>query len=185
MEAPLAQLPTSLLRLADLPSRKPTTFDLTPTTDERKAIAQLLHIVALKKLRFTGELTPQGRTDWTLTAKLGATVVQSCVVTLDPVTTRIDEKIDRRYMAEIAEIEASEVEMTEDDTIDPLPDSLDVAQVMIEALSLSLPAYPRSAGAELPQVNYTEPGTAPMTDDDAKPFAGLSSLKEALEKREE
>jgi uncharacterized metal-binding protein YceD (DUF177 family) len=185
MEAPLAQLPTSPLRFTDLPTRKSTTFDLTPTADERKAIAKLLNIVALKKLRFTGELTPQGRTDWVLDAKLGATVVQGCVVTLDPVTTRIDEVINRRYMAEIAEIEASEVEMTEDDNIDPLPDSLDVAQVMIEALSLALPTYPRSAGADLAQANFSEPGIAPMTDEDAKPFAGLSSLKEALEKREE
>jgi uncharacterized metal-binding protein YceD (DUF177 family) len=185
MEAPLAQLPTSLLRFADLPTRKPTTFDLTPTMDERKAIAQLLNIVALKKLRLTGELTPQGRTDWVLTAKLGATIVQSCVVSLDPVTTRIDEPLSRRYMAEVFEIDASEIEMPEDDNIDLLPDSLDVAQVMIEALSLALPTYPRSETADLGQVNFSEPGTAPMTDEDAKPFAGLSSLKEALEKREE
>jgi uncharacterized metal-binding protein YceD (DUF177 family) len=185
MEAPLAQLPTSPLRFADLPTRKPTTFDLTPTMDERKAIAQLLNVVALKKLRFTGELTPQGRTDWELTAKLGATVVQNCVVSLDPVTTRIDEPLDRRYMAEVFEIDAAEIEMPEDDNIDRLPDSLDVAQVMIEALSLALPTYPRSEDADLGQVNFSEPGTAAMTDEDAKPFAGLSSLKEALEKREE
>ncbi len=185
MEAPLAQLPTSLLRFADLPTRKPTSFDLTPTAEERKAITQMLDIIAVKKLRFTGELTPQGRTDWSLNAKLGTTVVQACVVSLDPVTTRIDEDISRRYLAEVPEIDAAEVEMPEDDSIDLLPDSLDLAQVMIEALSLALPAYPRSADAALTQVNFSEPGTEAMTDEDAKPFAGLSSLKEALEKREE
>ncbi|SFR40999.1 Uncharacterized metal-binding protein YceD, DUF177 family [Yoonia tamlensis] len=184
MEAPLAQLPSSLLRFADLPTRKATGFELIPTAEQRKAIAQLLNIVAVKKLRFTGDLAPQGRKDWTLNASLGATVVQSCVVSLDPVTTRIDENVSRRYMSDIAEIEAAEIEMPEDDTIDPLPDSLDVAQVMIEALSLALPAYPRVPGADITQVNFSAPGAAPMTDEQAKPFAGLSSLKEALEKKD-
>lgn len=185
MEAALAQLPTSHLRLADLTTRKATQFDLTPTPEERRAVAQALGIIGIKKLRFTGELSPMGRTDWNLTAKLGATVVQECVVTLDPVTTRIDESVTRTYMAELPEIEASEVEMPEDDTIDPLPASVDLAEIMIEALALTLPAYPRSPDADLGAIIYTEPGSQPMTDDDAKPFAGLGSLREALEKKGE
>ena len=185
MEAPLAQLPHSHLRLADLATRKATRFALTPTSDERKAIADALGIIAVKKLRFEGELTPLGRTDWRLTAQLGATAVQECVITLAPVTTRVDEDVMRTYSADFDEIESSEVEMPEDDTFEPLPSTIDVAEVMIEALSLALPAYPRSEGAALGQVVYTQPGAAPMTDDDAKPFAGLSALREAIEKKEE
>ena len=46
-----------------------------------------------------------------LEADLGATVVQSCVVTLDPVTTRVEETALRRYTPDIeaAEAEASGV----------------------------------------------------------------------------
>jgi uncharacterized metal-binding protein YceD (DUF177 family) len=173
------------MRLSDLPTGRPTPFSLMPNAPERKAIAQALGIVGIKKLKFDGTLVPQGRSDWTLQATLGSTVVQDCVVTLDPVTTRIDEEIQRAYMADIPEIDAAELEMSQDDAIDPLPDTLDVAQVMIEALSLALPPYPRSVGAELGNVAVTAPGIAPMTDDDAKPFAGLGALRESLEKKEE
>ena len=181
----MSDLPTHSIRLAGLPTRKRSHFTIEPDSDARKALARALDVLQIKKLKFEGALIPTGRRDWRIEAKLGATVSQACVVTLDPVTTRIDEDVSRRYLAEVAEIEAAEIEMPEDDNIDLLPDSLDVAQVMIEALSLALPAYPRVEGADLEQVNFSKPGTAAMTDDDAKPFAGLSSLKEALEKREE
>ncbi|MFA8442921.1 DUF177 domain-containing protein [Yoonia sp.] len=180
----MPQLPKSHLRLADLATRKPTAFDLSPTADERKAIAAELGIVGIKKLRFTGALAPQGRHDWALTADLGATVVQECVVTLDAVTTRIDEELTRSYVADMPEIEASEVEMPVDDTVEALPETLDLAQVMIEALTLALPLYPRAKGADLSQAVFAEPGVAPMTDDDAKPFAGLGALRERLENKD-
>lgn len=181
----MPQLPKSHLRLAELATRKPTAFELVPTADDRKAIAAELGIVGIKKLRFTGALAPQGRQDWTLTADLGATVVQDCGVTLDPVTTRIDEGVSRNYVADMPEIEAAELEMPQDDTTEALPETLDLAQVMIEALSLALPPFPRSAGADLSEAVFTEPGTTPMTDEDARPFAALGALRESLEKKGE
>jgi len=172
------------MRLADLATRKPTAFELVPTAQERQAIAAELGITGVRKLRFTGALTPQGRHDWTLAADLGATVVQDCVVTLDPVASRIDEAISRSYLSQMPEIAAAEIEMPQDDTIEGLPETLDLAQVMIEALALALPPYPRSAGADLSQAVFAEPGVTPMSDDDAKPFAGLGALRESLENKD-
>ncbi len=180
----MTNLPQSQLRLADLATGRPTPFELTPTPEERKAIAQALDIVGIRKLRFAGTLTPQGKRDWTLQATLGATVVQDCVVTLAPVTTRIDEPLTRVYLAEMPEIDAAEVEMPEDDTVEALPETLDLAAVMIEALSLALPAYPRSADADLGAAAFAPPGVSPLSDDDAKPFAGLGALRESLEKKD-
>ncbi|NBT33687.1 MAG: DUF177 domain-containing protein, partial [Rhodobacteraceae bacterium] len=107
------------------------------------------------------------------------------VVTLDPVTTRIDESVTRSYVAEMPEIEPGEVEMPEDDTVDPLPVTLDLTEVMIEALALALPAFPRAEGAELGSLVVTAPGLTPMTDEVARPFAGLGALKKALEKKDD
>lgn len=180
----MATLPQSQMRLADLATRKPTAFELVPTAAERQAIASALDIIGIKKLRFSGTLTPQGRTDWILNADLGATVVQECVVSLDHVTTRIDEKLARSYVADMPEIEAAEIEMPVDDTVEALPETLDAVQVMIEALTLALPLYPRSEGADLSDAVFTEPGATPMTDDDAKPFAGLGALRESLENKD-
>ncbi|MEO0904769.1 MAG: DUF177 domain-containing protein, partial [Pseudomonadota bacterium] len=75
------------------------------------------------------------------------------------------------------------VEMPDDDTVEALPETLDLAAVMTEALSLALPPYPRSEGADLSNAVFAEPGVTPMTDDDAKPFAGLGALRESLEKK--
>ncbi|WP_234417142.1 YceD family protein [Loktanella sp. Alg231-35] len=171
--------------MSDLATRKATTFAVEPTADERKAVAAELGIIGIKKLRFVGTLAPQGKTDWQLQAILGATVVQACVVTLDPVTTRIDEPLNRAYIAEVEEPDASEVEMTADENREPLPATLDLAQVMIEALALALPLYPRAANANLGEAVFAAPGVAPMRDEDAKPFAGLQSLRESLEKKGE
>ncbi|WP_242650479.1 YceD family protein [Cognatiyoonia koreensis] len=180
----MAEQTRSHLRLADLANRKPTTFDLVPDTKQRARIAEELGILGIKKLRFTGEIAPTGKQDWTLTAHLGATVSQSCVVTLDPVTTRIDEDVTRNYTADYVEMSGTEIEMPEDDTIEPLPETIDLAVVMSEALALALPAFPRAEGASVGQVVHTEPGKEPMTDDDAKPFAGLGALRDALQKKD-
>ena len=167
------------LRLSDL--KKKTPFRLAPDAGERKAIADRLGILGVKKLTFEGHLTPTGKQDWSLSAKLGATVVQPCVVTLEPVTTRLDETVERKYLAVLPDLpEASEIEMPEDDSIEALPDSLELADIMEEALALSLPDWPRAPGVDHVDIAVTEPGQTPLSDDDVKPFAALKSLQEKL-----
>ena len=185
MEAPLAELPTNPMRLGDLSNKNNTSFELQPDAATCAAIATHLGILGVKKLRFSGEFTPQGRTDWALTAKIGATVVQTCVISLDPVTSRIEEFVQRRYIANFEDPDEEEVEMTADENTEPLAQSVDAAAVMIEALSLALPLYPRKDGADLGEAVYTDKELTPMTDDDAKPFAGLGALREALQNKGE
>lgn len=179
----MTALPSHPIRLSDLPNRRETDVTLTPDADARSAIAADLGISGLRKLRFDARLSPVGKRDWTLSATLGATVVQECVVTLDPVVTRIDEEISRKYLSDLPEPEAGEVEMPEDDSAESLPAVLDLAQVMIEALSLALPPYPRSDAAALDEMVVTEPGATPLTDAEMKPFAGLAGLRDALKNK--
>ncbi|WP_417728873.1 YceD family protein [Roseovarius sp.] len=181
----MAQHPqkTEVIRVADLSSRRPVTFDLTPNSAQSEAIASDLDLLALRKLRFRGTLTAEGRKDWLLQADLGATVTQPCVVTLEPVQTRIDEKVTRRFSPEAVLETAdpgSEIEMPGDDTLEPLGAEIDIARVMIEALALALPPYPRREGAELGSLAVAEDGIAPMQDEETKPFAGLASLRDKL-----
>ena len=96
-------------------------FELRPDEAARAETAKRLDLLALRKLTFAGQVTPTGARDLTLDAKLGATVVQPCVVTGEPVTTRIDVPVLRRYLAEMEEPEGDEVEMPEDDNAEPLP----------------------------------------------------------------
>lgn len=181
----MSDRPRHIVRLSDLPSRKRTHIQIEPDAAARADLAQALDVLTIRKLRLDGDLIPMGKTDWRLEGTLGATVQQACVVTLEPVTTRIDENILRTYSAHYEDPDGAEVEMPEDDTTEPLPETLNLIEVMAEALALSLPPFPRKDGAEVGVVNYTEPGKAAMTDEDARPFAGLAALRDSLETKDE
>ena len=171
-----------------LPSAKITrahSFELKPDAVTRIALADELGILGIKKLSFIGEISPDGRKDLSLSAQLGATVVQTCTVTLEPVITRIDEPITRRFVANFEMPEDSEAEMPKDDTIEALPDEIDLKVIMTEALALNLPPWPRAPGVGPVDIAVTAPGKVPMTDEDAKPFAALKALKDKLEDKGE
>lgn len=178
---PVSALPHKTIRMSDLKHRQPTPVTIEPDAAGRAAVAQDLGIVGVRKLRLTGTLTPLGKRDWQLDAVLGATVVQECIITLAPVTTRIEEPLVRRYLSDMANPASGEVEMPEDDSAEALPIDLDLAAVMIEALALALPPYPRAPGAEIGELSVTEPGALAFTDDRVKPFAGLAALRDSLQ----
>lgn len=175
-------MPAAVIRFDGLSAQGANEVSFEPDADARTAIAAALEISALKKCRLVGTLRPDGARDWVFEGMLGATVVQPCVVTLEPVTTRIDDPVTRRFVADWEEPEGVEVEMPEDDTSEPLEADVDLARIAIEALSLSLPAFPRRDGAALDETNFAAPGVVPMTDEDARPFAGLASLQDQLKK---
>lgn len=177
--SPVPSHPDRPVRLADLGNRG-IDFEIVPGPETLDDLAGRLDLLALRKLRFAGHLRPDGPRDWRLEAQLGATVIQPCRVTLAPVTTRIDEPVVRRYLARWEEPSETEAEMPEDDTAEPRPETLDLAAVMAEALALALPAFPRAEGVDPDAQAFTEPGKAPLTDDDIKPFAGLAGLRDRL-----
>ncbi|QXT38786.1 YceD family protein [Gymnodinialimonas ceratoperidinii] len=174
-----------VLALARLGRAKDTTFSVEPDAAVRKKIAEDLSLLGLRKLRLEGVLQPSGKNDWHLKATLGATAVQECVVTLEPVTTRIDTEVERRYLADMPEPTEEDFEIPEDDTPEPLPQQLNLHDLMSEALALALPDYPRAEGVELGEAVFAAPGVAPMTDQDAKPLAGLAALRDKLSSADE
>lgn len=148
-------------------------FDIAPTPGEAAALARLFGAEAVRKLRFSGRLTPLERGGWGLDALLGATVVQTCVVSLEPVATRVDQPVRRRFLPGTG-IRGGDlvVDPDEDDEIEPLGERIDLGLVATEALALALPAYPRKEGAALGAV-------AAGTDDEEepRPFAALAALR--------
>ncbi len=173
----------TILRPADLRQSGPTAFKLEPDAADRAGLASSLELSGLRKLRFVGQLAPKGRSGWLLTADLGATVVQPCIVTLEPVTTRIDQPVTRFYVPpdRLADQEpGAETEMPEDDSLEPLGDVIDLTAVMAEALALALPVYPRKPDAAFGDAQFAEDGVTPLEDADLRPFAGLKGLRDKL-----
>lgn len=180
--------PSTVFRVADLQQNRPTTFDLRPNSQELSALAEALELSSLRKVVFSGEIRAHGKSDWELVGKLGATAVQPCVVTLEPVTTRIDEPVERRFLARMPDLDdddEEEVEMPEDENAEPLDSHIDVNAILHEALALNLPQFPRAEGAELKDAVFTEAGKKAMTDEDARPFAGLAALRDQLGSKED
>jgi len=175
-------LPTQPLRVAALAARKPTRFTFRPSEPERAAIAAALDLIELRALTLIGELTPEGRRDYCMTAQLAAEVVQPCSISLVPVPASISEPIKRRYQADYEEDVGEEVEVSTEEN-EPLPEEIDIAAVAIEALALALPQYPRAPGATLGEAVFAAPGTTPLRQADLNPFASLADkLKSASDR---
>ena len=167
-------------RVSDLKARTATAFDMQLSGAQLARLAADVGADKLRKLRFRGELRPLGQRDWILQARLGATVVQPCVVSLAPVVTRIDEDVRRTYLADMPVVHDPEAEIPEDDSIEPLGPVIDAGAVLAEALALAMPLYPRAPGVELGDVTVSEPGAARLQSAEIKPFAGLAALREKL-----
>ena len=174
-------IPVSVSKLSP---KAPFTFDLQPRETDLARMQDELDLLGLRKLRFSGEIAAAGATDWEMQAMLGATVVQPCVVTLEPVTTRIDTPVTRRFLkswpdeAELGE----EVEMDADDSLEKLGDAIDLPAILQEALALALPIYPRLEGVEADHAEARPAGAAPITSIDEDAVSALSDLKKRLEK---
>lgn len=169
-------------RVATLSTRKPQRFDLRPDAATLRALAAYLDVTTISDLRFVGEIRPENRHDYTLDARLTARVLQPCGITLQPVATDIGETVSRRYLHDLPEPDSEDVEMLADDTVDPLPEVIDVGAVAAEALALALPPFPRAKGAALDRTSFAPPGALPLNDADLKPFAGLAAILAAAAK---
>jgi hypothetical protein len=170
------------IRVRALSRKAAHPFDVTPQGDEACAIARALGVTALHSLRFRGELAPSGADGWRIEGRLSAELVQSCVVTLDPVVQRIDEAVARDYVPEEDHRPPAEIDLDPDaeDEPDPFGAVIDPGVLALEALALVLDPYPRAPGVPSAEYAAAPPGAAPLDGGDLKPFAKLAVLKEKL-----
>lgn len=159
------------LRVAHLNPNAATPFHLRPDDGVLAALAQELGLDGLSRLEFKGQLRGHGADGWLLTGALTARVTQPCVVTLKPVHSDITDQVRIQFTPDLGQPQGDEVEMP-DETLEPLGNFIDLTAIMVEALSLALPEYPRAKGAALP-------ASAPPPEDSGdtrRPFAGLDKL---------
>ncbi len=174
-----------VLEVAGLNRGRARAVALVPDRDRLRKMAADLGFSALRKLALRGRLRPLGRTDWQLDARLGATIVQPCVISLAPVATRVEERLERIWRAApfpptAGTGEAQEIEIPEDLREEALGRVIDLEAVLREALALAAPDWPRAPGAALGEALFAAPGTRPLRDRDARPFAGLADLRRRL-----
>ena len=136
---------------------------------ERAALAERFSLLALDRLEARVRLTPLAGDLVRLDAELTADVVQECVVTLEPIATRVEDHFTLLYGG--TEEAAQVVLSGEAELVEPLSDgAIDIGEAVAQQLSLALDPFPRAPGAEAPA---PEPGDDPP----ASPFAALAKLK--------
>jgi hypothetical protein len=129
-------------------------FDIEAGPEERVALARRFGIVAVNSLRAEGIVRPEANGRRVrLDGRLCAEVVQTCVVTLEPVTAIIDVALERLYGQDVSrdvEDGVGEVflDLTDDLPAEPLTGGiLDLGAASAEQLALELDPYPRKPGA--------------------------------------
>lgn len=158
-------------------------FVHTATEAERARVAGELDLAGCPRLEVTVQIRPRPGGRYRAEGRINANVVQSCVVTLDPVAQTIDEPFDVTFSPDGDERRevSSEREILSEPDVEPLADGrLEVGRVAFELLASALDPYPRKPGADLAQV---APPSVLGGDESAaapNPFAVLAKLKDKL-----
>jgi hypothetical protein len=156
-------------------------FRLEPDAEQRRAIAAALGLVEVAALSAEIEVRPLAGESYAVRGALTATVVQTDVVTLDPMRQEVSEAIDLALEpaeGQRRDTPVRQVEMVSDDAEDRdvyENGRIDLGAILTEHLALLLDPYPRAPGVEFP--GHVEDGS---TADSA--FAALAALKDVKEK---
>jgi|HubBroStandDraft_1064217.scaffolds.fasta_scaffold00055_47 hypothetical protein len=167
MPDPEFSRPVSTSRL----SAAGATYRIAARAEERAALARRFGLVSLDRLEAEVRLH-RVAAEIRLEADLSADLVQSCVVTMEPVPAALGETFALRYRAGIDEDEADRLalEHPEDEIIEPLiAESIDIGEAVAQQLSVAMDPYPRVSGAPATS------GEVPIGKSDA--FDGLAVLK--------
>lgn len=166
-----------------------TTHAIEAGPEERAALAARFDILAIDRLTAEVKLRrDRAGVQVAFKARFSASVVQECVVTLEPTPANIEESVEIRF--DLApEILAAELDIeADDDSAEPMEgDVLDIGEVIAQHLSLALDPFPRHPSAPpapdgedllIAEIGPPEP-EAEATPETGRPspFAALAKLK--------
>lgn len=167
------------------------TLQLDASAEELAALARRLDVVTLEHLHAQLTLSPRAKGRVAVEGTLEAAVVQTCVVSLLPVHSKISAEISRLYappgdhlFENTAENEESAHGLDSPDPPDPINHGeIDLGEAVAEQLILEIDPFPRKKDIDFQSDRGdvagldNETGTAEAPDG---PFAVLSSLKKNM-----
>ncbi|HYM30207.1 MAG TPA: DUF177 domain-containing protein [Candidatus Cybelea sp.] len=158
-------------------------FSVVASDSERRGVASALDLVSIGNLQAEVTLEPaRTGTGSLMSVEWQADVVQSCVVTLEPVATHLEDSFSVLYAppgtgkhnAGHAAHRETVIDIEDDEPAEPLVNGqIDVGAAIVEHLALALDPYPRSPGAEVP-AQYLPDAEERRRE---SPFAKLAALK--------
>ena len=163
-------------------------LDITASDGERAALAKRFGFIGLPA--FSARVTVDRRPGQVIVeGRLRGTIVQACILTLDPVTQELDDTfriVFRQDLTEERDPESGEALLSaQADAPEPLSGNmLDVGEIVAEQLSLAADPYPRRPGAKLedvlpkPRKGGKSGRDTGKTEQRRHPFAGLAALRD-------
>jgi uncharacterized metal-binding protein YceD (DUF177 family) len=153
--------------------------EVTATDKERADLAERFSLLSLDSLSASFALKRVRKDLVRVKGHVRAELAQACVVTLDPVPARIDERFEVDFL-EGVQPAVSDLELDAEAAEAPeaAPDGwIDLGELAAEQLGLALDPYPRKLDAEVPAEWKSEPAAEPIAVERPKPFAVLEKLK--------
>jgi uncharacterized metal-binding protein YceD (DUF177 family) len=164
-------------------SARATQRQIEASEAERIALAEVLELQAIDRLVATLNLRRLASGLVEVTGDVEGEVVQTCVVTLEPVPAKISEHFRLTFGDAEPEPTLAEIDIHFDDSDPPEPivdGKIDLGALVAEQLSLALDPYPRKEGAAVSEEFAPSPAEIHQLETPAatrKPFAGLDKLK--------
>jgi len=148
-------------------------LDLEADAPTRAAVAAAAAVNEVPRLAASFDLARHGREGMHVVGTVFAQVLQTCVVTLDPVENQIEEGIDIVFAAPTALGPAANELNLGAEAVEP-PETLidgvvDLGAVATEFLMLAIDPYPRKPGAVFEPPQNADAGS--------HPFAALAALR--------
>lgn len=152
--------------------------ELTATAIECAALAERVAVLSVEALRAEAWVRREGKGGARARVQFSAHVLQSCVVTLEPVRSQIGDAFELSFLPpEEAAVRQGEEEAMYDPGNEEPPASvvdgiIDLGEVIAEYLSIAIDPYPRKEGAEL-----GVSGSGQRHEGESGPFAALKQWR--------
>ncbi len=173
---------TCLIHWTDVPG-KGARKKLVATDKECEKLAKMLNVIALNEVKADFEITRWRGSGLKVAADISADVDQNCVVSLEPISSRVTEqaewffKPEARSKKNIDSEAVLQIDPLGEDPADTLVEGrVDLWQLLIEHLCLMIDPFKRSTSVEFETV-YTEV-TKPSASENSSisPFAILKTM---------
>ena len=164
-------------------SANPVTVWVEADEREREGLAKLWQVLSVEQLKAELVVNRWKKDGIRLKGRVHAQVTQACVLTLEPVASRIDEPFEQIFVPEgskLARIVTNEAaEMILDPDGPDLPeeffgDTIDAGEVVAEFAAAAIDPYPRKKGVEFKDHIESDPN---KSEDRPSPFAALKDWK--------
>lgn len=162
-----------------------TLLNLSANEKERKSLSARFGIPSIESLTADIRIEPKSKgkkIKVLVDADISAKVIQTCVVTLDPIMSDVHTNIRVYFVSDEPEISSNDEIWGEDEDLPDLiiDGAIDVGELVAEQVALLLDPFPRSPGAQF-DAQEENIETLERVEKKPHPFAVLEKLKGKLD----